>query len=358
MPESIVRVALIGYGLAGSVFHAPLIAATDGLSLDAIVTSNQERAAQAQDLYKGVKILGSVDDIWSQSQRYDLVVIASPNSVHEEQARAALNCGLAVVVDKPMAPSAVACKSLMELSRSKGKLLSVFQNRRWDNDFITLRSVIDQGTLGKIVRFESRYERYRSQPRAGSWRESVSREEGGGLLYDLGSHLIDQACTLFGMPTNVYAELGRKRRGAQADDDVFVALTFPADINAHLWMSLVACIQGARFRVLGLDGAFEKFGLDPQEEMLRNGKTPKSEGWGIEPDSSWATLATAQGGIERIESRPGSYEAYYRQIYQALNGQAEVPVDPADAYRTTCIIEAAIASCNEQRPVAIGAASI
>src|ERR1019366_10053029 len=260
------RVALIGYGVAGSIFHAPLISATPGMRIAAIVTRSPARQQQAQQDFPKAEIFAAVDQLWSQSAHFDLVVIAAPNRLHAPLGIAALNAGLPVVIDKPMAGSVADAENLIATSQNTGKLLSVFQNRRWDNDFLTVQQLLKATMLGPITRLESRFDRYRPEPRANAWRELSAPEEAGGLLYDLGSHLIDQAVQLFGQPTQVYAEMEHQRPGVRVDDDTFVALTFPSGIHAHLWMSVVARIIGPRMRLSGLRGTYEKWGLDPQED--------------------------------------------------------------------------------------------
>lgn len=192
------RVALIGYGMAGSVFHAPLIAATAGMSVSAIVTGSPARQQQARQDFPAAEILPDAATLWSQASRYDLAVIATPNRTHVALGLAALHAGLPVVIDKPLAASVADAEQLITASQQAGKLLTVFQNRRWDNDFLTVRQILADGLLGRVTRFESRYDRYRAEPRVGVWRESAAVEDAGGLLYDLGSHLIDQAVQLFG----------------------------------------------------------------------------------------------------------------------------------------------------------------
>src|SRR5712692_8461760 len=192
------RVAIIGYGLAGAVFHAPLLAATPGMIVAAIVTSQPERRERAQHDFPQAEVLSSAEDLWRNPARYDLVVVAAPNRAHVSLGLAALQAGLPVVIDKPIAASVADAERLMAASKSAGKLLTVFQNRRWDNDFLTVQQLLAADLLGPITRFESRFERYSAAPRPDAWREFSAPGEAGGLLYDLGSHLIDQALQLFG----------------------------------------------------------------------------------------------------------------------------------------------------------------
>jgi predicted dehydrogenase len=219
----------------------------------------------------------------------------------------------------------------------------VFQNRRWDSDFLTLRALLDEGAIGTPTRFESRFERWRPSLDADAWREKAGAEDAGGLLFDLGSHLIDQAMQLFGRPTSVYAELDARRAGAVVDDDAFVALTHPNGVRSHLWMSAVARLSGPRFRLLGLSGAFESFGLDGQEDALVAGGDPRDPDWGAEPPERWGRIATDDG--ERIvTSRRGDYPAYYAGVAAALRSGDEPPVDPRDSIDGLRVIEAAVRS--------------
>lgn len=340
------RVAIIGYGLAGSVFHAPLITATPGMSVVAIVTSNPERQQKASRDFPAANILSSTEELWHDPAHYDLVVVASPNRTHVPLGIAAMKAGFPVVIDKPMAASVADAEQLIATSKETGKLLTVFQNRRWDNDFLTVRRLLEvtPDLLGPITRFESRYERYRAVPRVGVWRELPDQEEAGGLLYDLGSHLIDQALQLFGRPVRVYTETDQRRPGAQVDDDTFVALQFPGGVRAHLWMSSVARILGPRILVRGLRGSYEKWGLDPQEDALRSGMRPGNTGWGLEPRESWGRLSTDIDGLHidgPVETLPGSYERFYELLRDALLSGGPPPVDPADAAATLKVIEAA-----------------
>lgn len=351
------RVAIIGYGLAGAVFHAPLVAATPGMRVAAIVTGNHERQARAKSDYPDAAIYARADDLWERRETLDMVVVAAPNRAHVSLGVAALDAGLAVVVDKPFAPSSADASRLIETAERAGRPLSVFQNRRWDNDFLTLRRLIAADLLGPLARFESRFERFRPLPKAEAWRELEAPEEAGGLLFDLGAHLIDQALQLFGQPTSVYAEMSARRPGAVVDDDTFVALRFANDAVAHLWMSAIPRHSGPRFRVVGLRGVYEKEHLDPQEEALRTGARPGMEGWGHEPVERWGTLYTQVADVplvSRVETAPGQYEAYYAGMRAAIREGAPVPVDPRDALNALRVIEAARTSARDGRLVALG----
>jgi predicted dehydrogenase len=338
------RAAIIGYGHAGSVFHAPLIASTPGLCVAGIVTSSTERAALAASRYPNAVIVASADAIWENAHQYDLVVVATPNRTHVELGIAALRAGLPVVIDKPLAATVGDARHLIDAARRADRLLTVFHNARWSIPFLTVRQVIASGMLGPISSFEARLERYRPLPAPGAWRERGDACEAGGLLYDLGSHLIDQALQLFGKPTHVYAELERRRPGTQVDDDDFVSLRFGSGVRARLWMSYLARLPGPSVRVTGLSGTYLKMGPDLREDALRSGVRPGDSDWGFEASDRWGRLSTDLDGLHvdgTVESKRGGYDQFYRQLVSALEQGAPVPVDPEDAVATLRVIEAA-----------------
>ncbi|MCA1222987.1 Gfo/Idh/MocA family oxidoreductase [Streptomyces sp. 8L] len=353
------KVGLVGYGLAGSVFHAPLIAATEGLTLDTVVTSSEERRAQAAAEFPAVRFAASPEELWKRADELDLVVIASPNKTHVPLATAALESGLPVVVDKPIAGTAAEARALASLARERGLLLSVFQNRRWDNDYLTLKGLIEAGELGEVQRFESRFERWRPRPKGG-WRESGAPEEIGGLLYDLGSHVVDQALTLFGPVTQVYAESDVRRPGAEADDDTFFALTHLGGVRSHLYVSATTAQLGPRFRVLGSKAGYVKYGLDPQEADLREGRRPGAgdRPWGMEPEARWGRLGAGEspltGGGTPVPTLPGDYPAYYASICRALREHTAPLVTGDQAAATLDVLEAARRAAREGVTVRLG----
>ncbi|MFE7646858.1 Gfo/Idh/MocA family protein [Streptomyces phaeoluteigriseus] len=349
------RVGLIGYGLAGSVFHAPLIAATEGLVLDTVVTSNPERQEQARAGFPDVRVAGTPEELFARSGDLDLIVIASPNKTHVPLARTALEAGLAVVVDKPVAGTAAEARELAGLAEQRGLFLSVFQNRRWDNDFLTLRGLLAEGALGDVWRFESRFERWRPQPKGG-WRESGDPAEIGGLLYDLGSHVVDQALVLFGPVTQVYAETVVRRAGAETDDDTFLALTHANGVRSHLYASATTAQLGPRFRVLGSQAGYVKYGLDPQEAALRDGERP-GPGWGTEPEELWGHVGSGEspltGGGRPVRTLPGDYPAYYAAVAKALTDGGPNPVTAAEAAAALDVLEAARRSARDGMAVSL-----
>jgi predicted dehydrogenase len=327
------RVSIIGYGLAGAVFHAPLAAATEGLEVATIVTANPERSAQAQRDHPGARVVASADDAWDA----DLVVVATPNHTHAPLAREAVARGVAVVVDKPLAPSADEARELVAL----GGRLTVFQNRRWDSDQLTLRRLLDEGALGEVIRHESRFERWRPESKAEpAWRETRTPAEGGGVLLDLGSHLVDEALRLLGPAKHVYAEIDARRGGA-ADDDGFIAIRHESGAYSHLRTSAVTAAPGPRLRVLGTRAAFVIDGVDGQEDALRAGLRPGTdEPWGAEPPEHWGRLVRGDEE-EPVASEPGDWPAFYRGVERWLREGGAPPVDPEDAVRVLEVIDAA-----------------
>ncbi len=342
-----IRVALLGYGLAGAVFHAPLIATVDGLELAAIVTRDDERRSRARQEHPAADLLESPEQVWERAGGFDLVVVAAPNRFHVPLARAAIEAGLAVVVDKPLAATADEANALVREARERGVMLTVFQNRRWDGDFLTVRGLLEQDALGEVERFESRFERWRPEL-SGGWRESGEPQDAGGLLYDLGSHLVDQALCLFGPAALVYAELDRRRPGAQSDDDTFVAVTHESGVRSHLWMSAVAAQPGPRFRVAGRSAAYVKYGLDVQEELLRAGRRPDDPLWGQEPDDRWGLLGAGEQ-VRPVPTVPGAYQRFYEGVVLALRESAPPPVEPDAVLRGLEVLDAARISARERR---------
>ncbi len=338
------RVGIIGYGLAGAVFHAPLVAATPGMRVAAISVGDAARSAQARRDFPQATIYPTAQALLDAAATLDLVVIAAPNNAHAPLGITALEAGLPVVIDKPFAPSAAEAQRVIEAAQRTGKLLSVFQNRRWDNDFLTVRKLMAGGALGSVSGFESRFERFRPALNVEAWRESDDPALAGGLLFDLGAHLIDQALQLFGWPDTIYAEQARRRPGARVDDDSFVALRFAGGEVAHLWMSVIPRVAGPRLRVVGALGVYEKYGLDPQEAQLVAGLRPGAAEYGREPRDQWGTLATEVSGLADtgvVESLPGSYQDYYAGVRDALREGKPLPVDPRESLGVIRVIEAA-----------------
>lgn len=348
MPDDI-RVGLIGYGLAGEFFHAPVIESVPGLQLAVIVTSNADRAAAASRAHPSARVVPSVDALLAMRESLDLVVVATPNRTHVPLTWQALEAGIAVMVDKPLAPTAAEARSLLELAERRNRMLTVYQNRRWDGDFLTLRRLIDEDRLGVVHRFESRFERWRPVPKSG-WRQDADPAAAGGLLYDLGSHLIDQALVLFGPAAEVYAEMDARTEGGQVDDDVFVAVRHASGVRSHLWMSSLAGQAGPRLRVLGSRAAYVKHSGDVQEAALRRHESPSRDGWGEDPREAWGTVGAGES-LETVPTVPGAYPELYRLTADALRRGGPPPVDPRDAVAALEVIEAARRSAVDHRVV-------
>lgn len=343
------RVGLVGFGLAGQVFHAPLIETTPGLRLSGVVTADAERRARVAAEYPEAELFDDFDQMLAAG--IDLAVIATPNRTHTPLALRAIAERVAVVVDKPFAPTAADGLAVTRAAEAAGVPLSVFHNRRWDSDFRTARKLVEDGTLGTPLRLESRFERWRPAVRD-VWRERGDPAEAGGLLFDLGSHLIDQAVTLLGPVSRVYAELDRRRPGAEVDDDAFLALTHASGARSHLWASSVAALPGPRLRLLGDRAAFVVAGLDGQERALRNGGRPGTPGWGAEPPEAWGAVG-AGADSKPVQPVPGAYQLFYQRMVPAVRDGAPVPVEPSDAVRVLEIIEAAAASARDHRLVEV-----
>jgi predicted dehydrogenase len=335
------RVAIVGYGLAGSVFHAPLVASTPGLTVASVVTRNPERQDQVRREHPAAQVLGTADEIWARSDEHDLVVVATPNDSHVPIAREALEAGLAVVVDKPLATSAAQGRELVADAERLGVLLTTFHNRRWDSDQLTLRRLLSDGTLGSVTRYESRFERWRPELKPENvWREATTPAEGGGVLLDLGTHLVDQALVLFGPAARVYGEVA-SRRGGASDDDAFVAIQHASGVHSHLWAASVAPAPGPRLRVLGARAGYLVADVDGQEDALRSGARPgDGSAWGVEPRGRWG-LVVRGDERDRAESEPGAWPEFYAGVERAIRTGGPPAVDPRDAVAVLDVLEAA-----------------
>lgn len=333
------RTAVVGFGVSGRVFHAPLIEADPNYSLDVIVTGNADRAAQAESLYPGARVLARPEDVFDLADELDLVVLGTPPANHFQLTQRAIACGLNVVVDKPFVASSAEGEELITRAGDAGVVLSVFQNRRWDGDFLTLKKLIDDGRLGQVRSFESRFEWWMPEGFR-SWKDDARLSEGGGILFDLGSHLIDQAVVLFGPVKDVHAETARHSvsGSSDADEDSFVSLLHNSGVRSRLWMNGLAARPASRFHVLGSAAAYTKRGLDGQEPALASGVLPTDAAYGFEPESTWGILGV--GDKEQpVPTERGSYPEYYRLLATAIRDGGKLPVDPADSVAVLKIIE-------------------
>ncbi|MGM9471954.1 Gfo/Idh/MocA family protein [Pseudarthrobacter sp. YS3] len=339
-----IRTAVVGYGLSGSVFHAPLLAADPRYSLDVIATSDAGRQAAVAERYPGTKTVPDGDAALALAGDLDLVVLGTPPATHFPLAKAALEAGLDVVVDKPFAVSSAQGQELIALAEKLGRVLTVFQNRRWDGDFLTVRKLLAGEALGSVTRFESSFERW-SPDISKAWKADATAADGGGVLFDLGTHLIDQALLLFGPATVSHAELQVRRPDEKVDDDVFLVLTHGSGVTSHLSMNMLCAQQGPRFRILGSAGAFTKHGIDPQEPYIVAGGSPLDEEFGVEA-TEWAGALGRDGHLDRLPTERGAYPEFYRLLADKIldggtSSALPLPVDPEGPVEVLKIIESA-----------------
>ncbi|GAB3556715.1 Gfo/Idh/MocA family oxidoreductase [Arthrobacter alkaliphilus] len=336
--EARIRTAVVGFGISGKVFHAPLIAADPGYSLDVIVTADPERAAQAARLYPGVRIVPTPEELFALAPDLDLVVLGTPPLTHFDLAATAIAHGLHVVVDKPFVTTSAHGEELIARASDAGVRLTVFQNRRWDADFLTLRNVLREGGLGDVRTFESRFEWWRPEG-FGNWRDTASLAEGGGILHDLGAHLIDQSIQLFGAVADCYGETANYGPYPDgADTEAFVSLLHVSGVRSRLWMNGMAAQAGPRFHVLGSKAGYTKWGLDGQEAALAAGLTPSDPAFGVEPPATWGVLGT-DGDDRPVPAQTGSYPRFYAGLATAIRGGGPLPVDPAESLEILRVIE-------------------
>src|SRR5437867_3485609 len=336
-----IEVGLVGYGLAGRAFHAPVIRAVPGMRLSAIV---QRTGNEAAEKYPDVGIVRSLEELLA-SREIRLVVIATPNDTHYSLARQCLAAGCDVVVDKPFTTTLAEAKSLVGFAKKAERLITVYQNRRYDGDFQAIRKLVADGALGRIVRFETNYDRYRPQLKPGAWRETT--RPGSGILFDIAPHLIDHALVLFGLPEAVTADVRMERENAAADDAFDITLHYPKSLRAVLRTSILAAAPRPRFVLLGTQGSFVKQAFDPQEMNLRRGYIPADKPWGYEPEENWGVLTIPKGdGFEqrRIPSANCDYRDYYANARDALLGRTAPAVTPQYALDVMRMLELARAS--------------
>ena len=334
------RVGLIGFGLAGRVFHGPLLAATPQFQVAAIITSDDARKAQARERHPDAAVWSTVRTLWKHADELDLVVIATPPATHIPLARAAIEVGLPVVVDKPLCATARDAAELVAAAAAAGVALTVFQNRRWDSDFLTLSRLAAAGELGEVRTFESRFERLKplGANAEKAWR-ALPPAQAGGVVYDLGSHLVDQAIQLMGPIVDIYAEIV-SFAGSATPDDGYLELTHAGGARSKLWTSLVAAKPGPRFRVLGSEGTFVSWGLDVQESQLASGMSPESPDYGLAPEHQWPVVGLG-AAVAPLEPDRGDYPAFYAGVADALNSGAPMPVDARDSAEVVRILEEA-----------------
>ncbi|KAG2765950.1 hypothetical protein JG687_00008559 [Phytophthora cactorum] len=331
-----IRVGLVGFGTGSSVFHAPLLMSSGQFELTHVL---ERSTSKSQILSPAPKIVRSMDELLATDVQ--LVVISTPTTVHFEQAKQAMEAKRHVVVDKPLCVTAQQAEDLCAIAKANGVLFSVFHNRRFDSDFLTLRGLIEDGTLGEVQKFEAHYDRYRPNMK-GYWKEKAGLC--GGVLYDLGAHVTDQALQLFGEPDSVVSDVQIQREGAENDDYFRLEFKYDKFPTREVILSAGMLVKnpGPKYTVVGTNGTFVKYGEDGQEDALRAGKRPGDEGWGQEPESTYGKFTDAATGETRvIPSKLGSYEMYYKNVAAAIRGEEKLLVNPEEVVPQIRIIEEA-----------------
>ncbi|MDQ2770693.1 MAG: Gfo/Idh/MocA family oxidoreductase [Bacteroidota bacterium] len=349
----VIEVGLIGFGNAGQLYHAPFLNAIEGFRLTKVRTSRplSERTRNALPAY--TQVVGNNEDILTDPA-IELVVVAAPNDLHYSLAKAALEAGKHVVVDKPFTLSVAEADELIAVAEARQRTLTVYHNRRFSSDFRTLKKVCESGLLGRIVEFEAHFDRFRNSIRQDSWKEE--NKPGAGVFYDMAPHLIDQALQLFGQPHELRADLRAQRTGSPVVDNFEVVLLYP-DLKVTLKGGMLAKDPFPQFAVFGDQGSFVKYGRDMQEDALRADSVPyTSPGWGTEPESFWGRLLTNFKGLEMnatVKSEPGDYGAFYRNLHQVLTANGELLVLPQQARDVIYLIELAEQSNQEKRTLPV-----
>ncbi len=344
-----VRVGLIGFGLAGQAFHAPVICGVEGMELACIL---ERRGTLAQEKYPGVRVARTLDELLAD-KTIQLCVIATPNDSHFSLAQACLHADRDVVVDKPFAPTLRESEELVRLAAARGRIITVYQDRRWDGDFATVQKLVQSGRLGAIVEYEARFDRFRLDAKANAWRERAD-QPGAGVLFDLGPHVIDQALVLFGEPQSITASAFCQRETSQVDDAFDVCLEYPK-LRALARARIIAFAPGPHFLIHGTKGSFVKYGMDPQEERLRGETFPQGNDWGpdwgVEAESQWGTLSLVGEPTVKIKTEPGDYRGFYANLRDAIQKKTPLEVTPDQALRTMRALMLAYKSSRQRRTV-------
>lgn len=344
-----VRVGLIGFGLAGQAFHAPVIRGVPGMELACIL---ERHGSKAKEKYPEVRVARSLDEMLSD-KTIALCVVATPNDSHFSYTKACLEAGRDVVVDKPFTPTFAEAEELVHLAADRGRIVTVYQDRRWDGDFHTAKKLVRTGTLGTVVEYEARFDRFRLEPKPGAWREKPEFAA-AGVLWDLGPHLIDQALVLFGEPETIYASAFCQRTTSTVDDSFDVYMEYPRT-RATLRARIIAYAPGPHMLIHGTEGSFIKYGMDPQEEILRSPNCPDGldwgADWGLEPEDRWGTLSRVNAQPQKIKTDRGDYRLFYANVRDAIEKRAALDVTPEQALRTMRGVLLAHKSSREGRKV-------
>jgi len=349
--EKQLNVGLIGYGFAGRAFHAPVITSVRGLSLKKVV---ERRSDLSKERYPWVEVVRSANDLYEDPD-IDLIIVTTPSTNHVEFVRDALNAGKHVVVEKPFTTTTEEADELIELAKEKNRVLSVFHNRRWDGDFMTIREIVENGLIGEIKECEFHWDSFNPIASSTNWREKSG--PGTGVLYDLGVHLLDQAVCLFGVPNTIYADVQIQREGAKAHDYFDLTLRYDHHLKVTLKSSKMVRTKGPRYILHGNKGSFIKYGLDPQEQALIDGHSPaNSRSWGKESEELWGSVETSVAGLNvkgTIETIPGAYQNFYQNIYEHITGVSELAVKPEEARVNIRLIEYALKSHQEGKVIRV-----
>ena len=342
-----IRVGIASYGMSGSVFHAPFISNHPGFELYAIV---QRSSDSALTRYPDIKLMRSYEELLAD-ESIQLVVVNTPDVTHYDFVKQALHAGKHVVVEKPFVFTVHEGEELIALAKTKKRMLCVYQNRRWDGDFLTVKQILDSGVLGRVVEFQSAYQRYRNYIQPGTWKEKADHRV--GLTYNLGSHMIDQAVTLFGIRQAVYADIDKLREGTQVDDYYHIQLIYP-NVKVTLRAGYLMREETPRYYIHGTKGSFIKYGLDPQEEALKIGLSPTLPNWGADNEKTYGTLNTELNNLHfrgKIETIPGNYMGFYEDVYQSLTSGKKTQTDASLVLPVIRIIEAAFESTDTKQAI-------
>jgi predicted dehydrogenase len=362
MADREIGVGVVGFGLGGRVFHSPFVNAVPGLRLGAILQRKGDEAAAA---HPAARIVRSLDQLLTD-KTIELIVVTTPNATHFEFAKRALEAGKHVVIDKPFAATSEEASKLGQLAKSKGLLAVPFHNRRWDGDFLTVKKLIAEQAVGRLVTFESHFDRFRPAPRAGIWQEAEN--PANGMLFDLGPHLVDQALGLFGLPDSITASVRADRDGTAIEDAFDITLSYPGangkGLLAHCRTSYLACHNAPRFVLHGTKGSFVKHGLDPQEPALVGGaplpKLGSPDVWLQEDESAWGTLTVAPNSAapetlvnSQVKTELGDYRGFYANVRDAILGAAPLALTAEDGFRVIRLLELARQSSAEGRTLKV-----
>jgi scyllo-inositol 2-dehydrogenase (NADP+) len=332
-----IKTALASYGMSGQVFHMPILRTVPGFEITSVVQRNADTAKQ---LMPSVRIIRSFDDLLTDNE-LELILVNTPDHFHFEHAKKALLAGKHIVVEKPFVQTVSQGEELIALASKMNCIITVFQNRRWDNGFLTVKKVLNEGLIGRLVEYEARFDRYRNFVPI-SWKEDPGT--GTGILQNLGSHLIDQALHLFGMPSGVFCNLHAFREGSGVRDYFDVQLFYPDNKSVTLKASYLAREAGPAFLLHGTEGSYIKYGMDPQEDLLKTGAFPEGAEWGKENRSQWGKLNSTISNFHFegcIESEPGNYNAFYENLYEVIRNNRNLAVPANEALQVIRVIEAA-----------------